>query len=103
MTTIDNTNTTQVFSLDSTKDDNFDTDTIYQNYWFVGRQRLTGYDIKPNVYYWIRLKNESYSFANYALKEKNGNTLVFEYLRDEDKYNKKIIEFDIDSFYAYQF
>jgi hypothetical protein len=85
----------------SSYDDNLDSNPEYKDYWFVGQTRLSGYEVKPDIYYWIRLKNESWSYATYKLKEKKGNKIVFE-CRHDDTFHGKIIELDIDNIYVYE-
>ena len=85
------------------QDDNFDTDPKYEKYWFAGRKRITGYEITPDIYYSIRPKNAVWSYPDYKLKDyKDVHIIVMEYRFDEDKYNKKIIELDMDTIYAYE-
>jgi hypothetical protein len=83
----------------SNQDDNFDTDSKYSTYWFAGKKRLTGYEIKPDIYYWIRFKNDTTSFVNYKLKGYEGEKIILE--QADWMNDQKIIKLDIDNIYAY--
>ena len=83
----------------SNQDDNFDTDEEYSSYWFIGKKRLTGSEIKPETYYSIRFKNNSYAFTNYKLIEYKGDKIILE--QKDGMHDQKIIELDINNIYAY--
>jgi len=83
----------------SNQDDNFDDDQKYSEYWFKGEKRLTGREIEPNVYYWIRFKNSKYSFVNYKLNKIEGDKIILE--QADGMPDKKFIKLDINNIYAY--
>jgi len=83
----------------SYQDDNFDTDPKYSSKWFIGKKRLTGYEIKPDIYYWIRFKNSTSSFTNYKLKGYEGEKIILE--QADWMHDQKNIKLDINNIYAY--
>jgi len=84
----------------SNKNDNFDTDPKFNEYWFKNKIRLTGYEIKPNIYYSIRFKNQVSSFVNYKFLSREDNKIVLEQANCMS--DEKIIKLDIDNIYAYK-
>ena len=69
----------------------------YKDYWFFGQTRLTGNQIEPDIYYWIRFKNKTNSFTNYKLLEKTGNQIILE--QKDGMHDEKIIKFNIHNIY----
>jgi hypothetical protein len=86
-------------SVNKILEDNFDTDSKYSRYWFADKKRLTGYEIKPDIYYNIRFKNDTSAFSNYKLKGYEGEKIILE--QADHMPDEKIIKLDINNIYAY--
>ena len=81
------------------EDDVLDTDPNYADFQFVGKERLKGYEIKPDIYYSIRLKHSGSCSVRAKLKGYEGEKIILE--PDDFIQEQTNIKFDINSIYAY--
>lgn len=86
-------------------DDNLDYNPRYEGYWFQGVRRWTGDCVLlPNIYYWIRLKNESYNHSICKFIKREGNLMVFEskFKNHPTEPEPNDIILHVHCFYAYE-